>query len=189
MAHEQRDPFDLDRIYARRGWEPYGSTPDVRPPYFASYGPDDYDPSANWAAARRPSWGVRSTRGIGGYGMEGSASVNRVGGYGPEGGYGEFGDYRTARVVAGGAGSLGQSHAGRGPKNYRRPDASIAEDVSEALTLDPDVDASEIDVHVEGGEVTLTGSVHDRRSKRRAEDDAAACSGVRDVHNRLRIAT
>jgi len=187
MANEQHDPFDLDTIYARRGWNPHGSTPDVRPPYFASYGPGDYDPSANWAAERRPNWGVWSTRGIGGYGMEGSPGANRVGGFGPEGGYGEFGGYQTAKVVAGGAGSLGQTHAGKGPKGYRRADARIEEDVNEALTRDPDVDASNIDVHVENGEVTLSGTVSDRRAKRRAEDDALACSGVHDVHNRLTV--
>jgi osmotically-inducible protein OsmY len=120
--------------------------------------------------------------------MEGAPGVSEVGGYGPEGGYGEFGEYRTANVVSRGGSARGRSFAGRGPKGYRRSDTRIAEDVSEALTRDPEVDASDIDVHVQDGEVTLTGTVSDRRTKRRAEDDAAACSGVRDVHNRLTIA-
>jgi osmotically-inducible protein OsmY len=33
----------------------------------------------------------------------------------------------------------------------------------------------------------LTGVVDERRAKRLAEDIAASVSGVRDVHNRLRV--
>jgi hypothetical protein len=35
--------------------------------------------------------------------------------------------------------------------------------------------------------VTLTGKVKNRDEKRRAEDIVEACSGVRDVHNQLRV--
>jgi hypothetical protein len=80
-----------------------------------------------------------------------------------------------------------ESHAGRGPKNYRRPDASIADDVNERLTRDPRVDASDIDVGVKDGVVTLTGKVRDRRMKYLAEDIAEAVSGVADVTNQLRV--
>jgi osmotically-inducible protein OsmY len=78
-------------------------------------------------------------------------------------------------------------HAGRGPKGWHRPDDRIREEVSERLTDDPHVDASEIEVRVEAGEVTLSGTIDDRQAKRRAEDIAHAVSGVRDVHNRLRV--
>jgi hypothetical protein len=76
--------------------------------------------------------------------------------------------------------------SGRGPKGYRRSDDRIREDVCEALTRDGDLDASGIDVSVDDNEVTLEGTVPDRRSKRRAED-LAEQRGVRDVHNRLRL--
>jgi osmotically-inducible protein OsmY len=79
-----------------------------------------------------------------------------------------------------------QDHRGRGPKNYARSDDRIREDVNDRLTQDEWVDASEIEVAVEGGEVTLTGTVEDRRAKRRAEDCADAVSGVKHVQNNLR---
>lgn len=76
---------------------------------------------------------------------------------------------------------------GRGPKGYRRSDDRIAEDVNEALSQDPDLDASDIEVKVENGAVTLTGTVSARQFKRMAEDIAERCSGVDDVHNQIRI--
>lgn len=78
-------------------------------------------------------------------------------------------------------------YAGRGPRGYRRSDDRICEDVCDRLTEDPSVDASDVEVHVADGEVTLAGSVESRWEKRRAEDDAMSTSGVRDVVNRLRV--
>jgi hypothetical protein len=59
--------------------------------------------------------------------------------------------------------------------------------VNEALTRHPGLDASDVEVKVQNGEVTLTGTVDNRRHKRIAEDAAEECSGVRDVHNQLRV--
>ena len=50
-------------------------------------------------------------------------------------------------------------HAGRGPKGYQRSDERVREIVSEALARDGELDASEIEVSVERGEVTLNGTV------------------------------
>jgi osmotically-inducible protein OsmY len=50
-----------------------------------------------------------------------------------------------------------------------------------------ELDASDIEIVVVGGEVTLTGSVHDRDEKRLAEDLSENVSGVREVHNQLRV--
>ena len=77
--------------------------------------------------------------------------------------------------------------AGRGPKGYKRSDDRIREDVNEELTRNPQIDATEIEVKVENGEVTLTGVVDDRQAKRLAEDLAERCSGVHEVHNQLRV--
>jgi osmotically-inducible protein OsmY len=44
----------------------------------------------------------------------------------------------------------------------------------------PDIDASYIEVRTNNGEVTLSGSVNDRKQKRRAEDLIEVVSGVRD---------
>ena len=76
---------------------------------------------------------------------------------------------------------------GRGPKGYKRGDERIREDINEELTRHPDIDAYEIEVRVENGEVTLTGTVEDRHAKRLAEDLAERTSGVTDVHNQLRV--
>ena len=57
-----------------------------------------------------------------------------------------------------------------------------------SLTDTPDLDATDIDVAVEDGEVTLSGTVDDRDARWLAEDLAEAISGVRAVHNRLRVA-
>ncbi|MBV8097249.1 MAG: BON domain-containing protein [Acetobacteraceae bacterium] len=77
-------------------------------------------------------------------------------------------------------------HRGRGPRGYARSDDRIREDVSDRLTDDPYVDASEIDVSVSNGEVTLSGTVDNRSARRRAEDIAESVSGVRHVQNNLR---
>ncbi|MBV8086255.1 MAG: BON domain-containing protein [Chloroflexi bacterium] len=78
-------------------------------------------------------------------------------------------------------------YAGRGPRNYTRSNDRIREEVSDRLADHPWVDASHIEVVVEDGVVTLTGSVEDRTQKRMAEDVADSVSGVRDVNNQLRI--
>ena len=81
----------------------------------------------------------------------------------------------------------GGSYRGCGPRGYRRSDERILEDVNDRLTWDGDIDAREIEVRVENGEVTLSGIVDDRRAKRLAEDIAEDISGVTDVHNRLTV--
>jgi osmotically-inducible protein OsmY len=80
-------------------------------------------------------------------------------------------------------------YTGRGPKGYQRSDERIREDVSEELSLAPDIDASDIEVRVTNCIVTLDGEVQTREEKRFAEDVAEAAPGVRDVHNNLRVKT
>jgi hypothetical protein len=91
----------------------------------------------------------------------------------------------------GGWGSLASAvglgeHRGRGPRGYRRSDDRIREDVCDLLTDDPRIDATDIEVVVQNGELTLSGTVNTRAEKRRAEDLGESVTGVRDVHNRLR---
>ena len=81
----------------------------------------------------------------------------------------------------------GADHRGRGPRGYTRSDERIREDVSDRLTENPVLDASDIEVAVAGGEVTLAGSVDSRYSKRLAEDLADDVSGVKHVQNNLRV--
>jgi osmotically-inducible protein OsmY len=49
------------------------------------------------------------------------------------------------------------------------------------------VDASDIEVAVTDGEVTLSGNARAREEKRRAEEIIDGISGVREVHNQLRV--
>lgn len=81
----------------------------------------------------------------------------------------------------------GGNFRGRGPRNYSRSAERIREDVCERLTEDPTIDATNMDIRVEGNEVILTGSVHTRDEKRRAEDLAESIRGVANVQNNLRI--
>lgn len=79
------------------------------------------------------------------------------------------------------------SRRGKGPRGYQRSDERIREDVSDRLTDDEIVDASDIDVKVKDCEVTLSGFVQSRRERRRAEDCAESVSGVRHVQNNVRV--
>lgn len=138
------------------------------------------------------SWsgGVGAGPGYTGFGHRGYGP----GDYGPggfsQGGYGP--GYPAGAEYPSGPGLMygyvvTTTFVGRGPRSYRRSDARIEEDVNEELTRHPDLDAGDIEVKVENGEVTLTGTVDSRRSKRLAEDLAERCAGVADVHNRLTV--
>ncbi|WP_027998091.1 BON domain-containing protein [Sinorhizobium arboris] len=78
-------------------------------------------------------------------------------------------------------------HRGKGPKGYTRSDTRIQEDVSDRLSDEGMLDASDITVSVTNGEVQLSGLVDSKWAKRRAEDCADAVSGVKHVQNNLHI--
>lgn len=78
-------------------------------------------------------------------------------------------------------------HRGRGPRGYTRSDDRIREDVCDRLSDNPRLDASDIEVNVSNGEVSLTGTVNSRDAKRRAEDCVEDVSGVKNVQNNLRV--
>jgi osmotically-inducible protein OsmY len=108
-------------------------------------------------------------------------------------GQGDFGRWnasstRSSREEANIRKSEGE-HRGRGPRGYRRSDERIREEVCECLTDDVFIDASDIEVTVQNGEVMLTGEVASRQQKRHAEDLIESISGVRDVLNNLRVET
>lgn len=69
-------------------------------------------------------------------------------------------------------------------RNHRVVDVSA----SYALVIDDYVsDASEIECAVHNGEVTLTGTVSARETKRPAEDLVESVSGVKEVQNSLKV--
>lgn len=151
---------DPDR-FSRASWgQEYGQD---YSPYRTDYRSNDQ----NYAS----SWGTGSSQGYGSsLGRANPSSSGRA--------YEEYRgepNYREGR------------HAGKGPKDYKRSDDRIREDVCEALARDPHIDASEISVKVKDGVVTLTGTVEDRRAKRRAEDCAEDVNGVKDIINSLSL--
>lgn len=165
-------------MYARRfasergpgGWsgEPYG-----RDAY-----PGDSGVSGAWPEDR----GRRDMYGRDMY----PGNSSREAGYARDRGYGAY-----SGETYGATGEYGQSfgqHRGHGPRDYKRSDARIHEDVCDHLSEDGHVDARDIVVAVSNGEVTLSGTVPERSHKRRAEDLAEGISGVRNVQNNLRVA-
>jgi hypothetical protein len=111
--------------------------------------------------------------------------------YEPRWGWGDpsaWGAESGASSFERGRGGAGMGpHAGRGPRGYQRSDERIREEICDMLCAHGYVDASDIEVTVANGEVTLTGAVGDRPQKRMAEDAAEQVSGVREVHNQLRV--
>jgi len=112
-------------------------------------------------------------------------------------------DYRTSRHGGSGQRDFGSSTptvwtyteywlipgpmTGRGPRGYQRSDERIREEACDRLTHHGHLDASDINVQVQNGELTLEGNVDDRNAKRLAEDAVENVPGVREVHNRLRV--
>lgn len=80
-----------------------------------------------------------------------------------------------------------RNYSGIGPKNYKRSDERIYEEICEVLTLDPDVDATEIEVNVRDGEVTLSGAVETKSLARWAENAIEHVFGVKDINNRIKV--
>ena len=78
-------------------------------------------------------------------------------------------------------------YSGVGPKNYRRSDERIQEEVCDLLTYHSGIDASNVEVSVRDGEVTLTGEIPDRYMKRMAEDTIDEIPGVKNITNNLRV--
>jgi hypothetical protein len=75
---------------------------------------------------------------------------------------------------------------GKGPKGYRRSDDRILEEVHERLAHGY-LDASDIEVKVKDGEVTLEGTVRSKHDRRLAEDLVEDTLGVRELDNRLKV--
>jgi osmotically-inducible protein OsmY len=155
---------------------------------------DDYARDGGWSGggrsdqyARESRWGGTGAPGQWTGGSHGHATV----GYGPGQTRSTFGNdrgYNGSAMAYGETDPAGRgSLRGRGPKNWRPSDERIRDTVNELLTDHDGIDATEVEVTVENGEVTLNGTVGSRWEKRLADDIAHSCRGVHDVHNRLRI--
>jgi osmotically-inducible protein OsmY len=82
----------------------------------------------------------------------------------------------------------GGSQMGQKAQFNRRSDDKIHQEIWELLTHNADLDATGIELHVEGGEVTLTGTVDSRDVRWLTEDLVNSVAGVREVNNRLKVA-
>ncbi len=82
----------------------------------------------------------------------------------------------------------GHTRVGTGPLGRRRSDDALAAEIHEILTQDPELDTIDIEVEVAGGAVTLTGTVDSGDARMLAEELVESLTGVREVHNRLRVA-
>jgi hypothetical protein len=177
----------------------------------------DYDYSSGYGGGQEGDWSGSSTRqnyGQGYFGGGRSMGQSRNWGQGQpdthrDFGQGRgFGDYDYGQSQSSfGRGSRGQGgfgggfgggqnrpwnqgpHSGRGPQGWQRSEERIREDVHEALTNHGWLDASNIQVEVKNGMVTLTGTVESRYAKRMAEDALDNVPGVNDVQNNLRVQT
>ncbi len=117
------------------------------------------------------------------YGMQGNETrFGREGGWGP----GEWNQETGRRRETQWGGTQG-SFAGRGPRNFKRSDQRLEEDINEQLTRNPMIDASDIEVNVQNCEVTLRGHVDNREAKRTAEDVVESVFGVKDVNNQIKV--
>jgi BON domain-containing protein len=123
---------------------------------------------------REQPWGGQGPGGFGSYGRESEWSRR--------------GDWaRYAGLASQRERSMTGPHYGRGPRNYQRSDDRIREDVCERLSQHSYLDPSDVEIRVQNGEVTLQGHVEDRWAKRTVEEIAEGVSGVKEVHNHLRI--
>ncbi|MFJ4292585.1 BON domain-containing protein [Cupriavidus sp. NPDC089707] len=157
----------------------------AEPPYAAS-GRDDGRYEDEWSR-RRPA----------GAGRGRYARDEGYGGYGePERyGYRRWQDERYEREARGygGVGDVGDEWDGptqqrpAGPRNYRRDDDRIHDEVCNRLARDDELDVSDVEVRVQDGVVTLEGKVNDRRTKYDIEDVAERVFGVQDVINHIRV--
>lgn len=80
-----------------------------------------------------------------------------------------------------------RGYFGKGPKGWKLADDRIKEMACEALTDSWNVDATDIEVLVKDGVLTLSGTVKTREEKYEAEECVENIAGVTDLHNLLRV--
>ena len=163
----------------RRYGESYGRGPEGMDRESGSY--TGYGSGRQTSGGQLSGFGRSQSQGVGGSWQQGYGSEFGRGSQDFGGGSG-FGDSQRF-----GENATRGRFTGRGPKGYVRSDDRIREDVSDRLEQHGEIDASEIEVRVSNGEVTLEGTVEDRRTKRMAEDLIETCAGVKQVHNRIRV--
>jgi len=82
---------------------------------------------------------------------------------------------------------LGDSSSRSGDEGYLLPDEVARQEACRRLNASSEVDASDVDVIVLSGELTLRGSVREAQMKARAEALCADVAGVTRVRNELGV--
>lgn len=160
----------------------------------------EHDLSTGWEPARWSDDDYFSGRGdYGGFRVGTSSGLGGpVGDYGRPsfgGSYGEASGYGTGSRWGSRSGyevgahqrDVRRSFRGLGPASYKRPDERIRDDVYERLTDSHIIDARNIMVEVNQGNVTLSGKVTERRMRYAAEDLVADVMGVSNINNQLQV--
>lgn len=117
------------------------------------------------------------------YGYGGAGAYNEPYGEGQQ--YSSVGEYGGQYGNESANEQWGQ-HRGKGPKGYQRSDERLKELISERLREDPHIDPSDVTISVQGGKITLDGTVDSRQAKNSIEDIAEQF-GVEEVQNNLRV--
>ena len=160
---ETRDNAESERSANERRARERGIDPDARPERDARSSEDETDRGYDEAAHRGNAYGI--PEGLGGA-------------FGTSGGGTYAGGFQVEHRLG---------HAGRGPRGYQRTDERILDDAHDRLERDGWVDATDVEVSINAGEISLRGTVETREMRRRAEDIVDSISGVRHVTNDLRV--
>lgn len=79
-----------------------------------------------------------------------------------------------------------RDHRGKGPRNYQRTDERILEDIIDNVSS-KGLDVSDVEIRIDKGEVSLSGSMPGKLSRRVLEDVVEDVAGVRHVENGIRV--
>lgn len=161
-----------------------GMTGDFNQPGWRAFQTDE--PGRRGMGSNAPFPGF--SRGVFGPGTESRPDVFGPNfGAGTPGRFSGFGNFSNSYRYGGGNWQQHGPHTGKGPKNYTRTDERINEDVCMRLEQNGQLDASDIEVNVKNGIVTLSGTVDNRPMKRLAADIADSVAGVQDVMNNIQV--
>lgn len=149
----------------------------------SQYGTNDRGLGRNYPSTESGfGGGYRNDRGSSGRYQGDQSSYGQASAGNERGGYGAYGN-NSGLSRQGESSSRPES---RGPKNYRRSDERIREEVCDRL-MQGGLNAEDVDVQVKDGQVTLSGNVDSRQDKRTIEDLAEEILGVKEVQNQLRV--
>ncbi len=165
-------PYRSQSVGDRYGYEGSRTQHDFRPggTDYGSYGRGMSD----WGRGPH-EWGTGSGVGHADWNRFGSQDVN------------QNQDWGRSRFDQQSQSSSWNEQRNRWPKSYKRSDERIKDDIHEELIRHGRIDASDVEVQVKDGEVSLTGQVASRHDKRIAEELAERVLGVHDVQNQLRV--